>query len=169
VGPGDPPARPSVFAGYGYERNPDLPITFPAFRHTDAEHNRRGAFCGRGVINGFENTWEPLMILDQDQESVAYLQIDGVIVVLPNFGDELGKLSVGERRDAFGGKLSVCNNLYQYGIPFINTTYHTYLIDGAEFHRDLDFFMRVCRVVKGHLDRRSLRRDQGLPGSERDD
>jgi len=100
-------------------------------------------------------------------------RIDGVIVVLPNFGDELGivqtldmarldvpvlvqacddelgKLSVMERRDAFCGKLSVCNNLYQYGIPFTNTTYHTYPIDSAEFRHDLDFFMRVCRVVKG--------------------
>jgi L-fucose isomerase-like protein len=100
-------------------------------------------------------------------------EIDGVIVVLPNFGDELGivqtlemarlgapvlvqacddeidKLSVSERRDAFCGKLSVCNNLYQYGIPFTNTTYHTYPIDSAEFRHDLDFFARVCRVVKG--------------------
>jgi L-fucose isomerase-like protein len=99
--------------------------------------------------------------------------IDGVIIVLPNFGDELGivqtlelakldvpvlvqacddeidKLSVAERRDAFCGKLSVCNNLYQYGIPFTNTTYHTYPIDSAEFRQDLGFFARVCRVVKG--------------------
>jgi len=100
-------------------------------------------------------------------------KIDGVIVVLPNFGDELGivqtldmakldvpvlvqacddevdKLSVAERRDAFCGKFSVCNNLYQYGIPFTNTTHHTYAIDSAEFLHDLDFFARVCRVVKG--------------------
>jgi L-fucose isomerase-like protein len=99
--------------------------------------------------------------------------IDGVVVVLPNFGDELGivqtldmaklgvpvlvqacddeidKLSVAERRDAFCGKLSVCNNLYQYDIPFTNTTYHTYPIDSAEFRHDLGFFARVCRVVKG--------------------
>jgi L-fucose isomerase-like protein len=100
-------------------------------------------------------------------------KIDGVIVVLPNFGDELGvvqtlelsgldvpvmvqacddevdKLSVAERRDAFCGKLSVCNNLYQYGIPFTNTTYHTYPIDSPTFLADLRFFARVCRVVKG--------------------
>jgi L-fucose isomerase-like protein len=99
--------------------------------------------------------------------------IDGVIVVLPNFGDELGivqtldmaglgvpvlvqacddeidKLSVSERRDAFCGKFSVCNNLYQYDIPFTNTTYHSYPIDSVEFRTDLDFFSRVCRVVKG--------------------
>lgn len=100
-------------------------------------------------------------------------KIDGIIVVLPNFGDELGvvetiqlsgldvpvlvqacddeidKLSVSERRDAFCGKLSVCNNLYQYGIPFTNTTYHTYPIDSPEFVADLGFFARVCRVVNG--------------------
>ncbi len=100
-------------------------------------------------------------------------RIDGIIVVLPNFGDELGvvqtidlaglgvpvlvqacdddldKLSVSERRDAFCGKLSVCNNLYQYGIPFTNTTYHTYPIDSDLFTQDLDRFARVCRVVKG--------------------
>ncbi len=100
-------------------------------------------------------------------------RIDGVVVVLPNFGDELAvvetlemsgldvpvlvvacddevdKLSVAERRDAFCGKLSVCNNLYQYGIPFTNTTYHTYALGSPEFAGDLDFFAAVCRVVKG--------------------
>jgi L-fucose isomerase-like protein len=100
-------------------------------------------------------------------------EIDGVVVVLPNFGDELGivqtldmarldvpvlvqacdddlgDLSVAGRRDAFCGKLSVCNNLYQYGIPFTNTTYHTYPIGSPEFVQDLDRFARVCRVVKG--------------------
>jgi L-fucose isomerase-like protein len=100
-------------------------------------------------------------------------RIDGVIVVLPNFGDELAvvqtlemaglnvpvmvqacdddvdKLSVAERRDAFCGKLSVCNNLYQYGIPFTNTTYHTYAVGSAEFENDLGFFAAVCRVVNG--------------------
>ncbi len=101
-------------------------------------------------------------------------EIDGVVVVLPNFGDEQGvvytldmarlnvpvlvqacddedpsKLDVKERRDAFCGKLSVCNNLYQFGIPFTDTTYHTCSINSPEFAKDLDFFARVCRVVKG--------------------
>lgn len=100
-------------------------------------------------------------------------RIDGVIVVLPNFGDELGvvqtldmarldvpvlvmacddeldKMSVDKRRDAFCGKLSMCNNLYQYNIPFTDTKFHTCPIDSAEFRQDLIFFSRVCRVVKG--------------------
>jgi L-fucose isomerase-like protein len=100
-------------------------------------------------------------------------EIDGVLVILPNFGDELGvvqtldlaklnvpvlvqacndrldALDVSGRRDAFCGKISVCNNLYQYGIPFTDTTDHTCDIDGGVFARDLDFFARVCRVVRG--------------------
>ncbi len=100
-------------------------------------------------------------------------RIDGVIVSLPNFGDELGvvnalqmarldvpvlvqacddeidKVDVKHRRDSFCGKLSVCNNLYQYGIPFTDTTYHTCAIDSDAFAEDLRFFASVCRVVNG--------------------
>ena len=99
--------------------------------------------------------------------------IDGVIVALPNFGDELGvvqtldlaklnvpvlvqasndrldAVSVSARRDAFCGKLSVCNNLYQHGIPFTDTTHHTCDIDGEAFKRDIDSFARICRTVRG--------------------
>jgi len=99
--------------------------------------------------------------------------IDGVIVSLPNFGDELGivnalheanlrvpvlvhafddklgKESITERRDSFCGKLSVCNNLYQYGIPFTNTTLHTCDVQSPEFTKDLERFERICRVVGG--------------------
>ena len=100
-------------------------------------------------------------------------RIDGVVVVLPNFGDELGvvqtldlakldvpvlvqacadkldAVDVSGRRDAFCGKLSVCNNLYQYGIPFTDTRDHTCDIDSEAFGQDLDFFARVCRAVRG--------------------
>jgi len=99
--------------------------------------------------------------------------IEGILVVLPNFGDELGvvntiklsglnvpvlvqacdddndKVDVKSRRDAFCGKLSVCNNLYQYGIKFTDTTYHTYSLDSEEFTNDLLKFSGICRVVKG--------------------
>jgi len=100
-------------------------------------------------------------------------QIDGIIVVLPNFGDELGivqtldlarlnvpvliqacndrldAVDVHGRRDAFCGKLSVCNNLYQYGIPFTDTSEHTCDIDSDIFQKDIDLFARLCRIVKG--------------------
>lgn len=100
-------------------------------------------------------------------------KIDGMVVVLPNFGDEIAvietivgsklkvpvlvqacndsvdKVDVKGRRDAFCGKISVCNNLYQYGIAWSDTTNHTNDVEGAEFAADLDRFIRVCRTVRG--------------------
>lgn len=99
--------------------------------------------------------------------------IDGIIVVLPNFGDEIAvataiesskldvpilvqacdddmdKLDLANRRDAFCGKLSLCNSLYQRNIKFTNTSLHTCTIAGAEFTKDIEDFAKVCRVVKG--------------------
>ena len=100
-------------------------------------------------------------------------RIDGVLVVLPNFGDEKGvaetiKLSgldvpilvqaypddpesftVERRRDAWCGKISVCNNLRQYGYPFSLTSDHTVRPTDQQFREDFEQFMGVCRVVKG--------------------
>jgi L-fucose isomerase-like protein len=100
-------------------------------------------------------------------------EIDGVIVTLPNFGDEraiadtlrlarLGvpvlvqatpdsasKMTITHRRDSFCGKMSACNNLKQYGIPYSLTELHTVALDSPEFRRDLDGFAAVCRVVRG--------------------
>jgi L-fucose isomerase-like protein len=121
-----------------------------------------------GNIEGYEDAIKSAKYFKQKAD-----KIDGIIVVLPNFGDELGvvntikmsglnvpvlvqacdddndKVGVKERRDAFCGKLSVCNNLYQYGIKFTNTTYHTYSLDDPEFEKDVHKFAAVCRVVKG--------------------
>ncbi len=100
-------------------------------------------------------------------------EIDGILVCLPNFGDEKGvaetlkhaelsvpvlvqaypdnlnAFNVERRRDAFCGKMSVCNNLRQYGFDYSLTELHTChpLDDG--FKQDLRNFMGVCRVVNG--------------------
>ncbi|MEE1091917.1 MAG: fucose isomerase, partial [Prevotella sp.] len=100
-------------------------------------------------------------------------RIDGIIVSLPNFGFEIGiinaisvadlrvpvlvqacddendKVDLDSRRDAFCGKISVCNNLYQYGIPFTDTTLHTYSIYSDMLVKDINKFAAICRVVNG--------------------
>lgn len=100
-------------------------------------------------------------------------RIDGIIVSLPNFGFEIGiinaisiadlnvpvlvqacddendKVDLDSRRDAFCGKISVCNNLYQYGIPFTDTTLHTYSIYSDLLAKDINRFAGICRVVNG--------------------
>ena len=100
-------------------------------------------------------------------------RIDGIIVTLPNFGDEraiadtlraaalpvpvliqatpdtAGRMTITDRRDSFCGKMSACNNLKQYGIPYSLTTRHTEAPDSEVFAQDLEWFAAVCRVVRG--------------------
>jgi L-fucose isomerase-like protein len=99
-------------------------------------------------------------------------KIDGILVTLPNFGDERGvanavrwsglnvpvlvhafnddprNMTIKDRRDSFCGKMSVCNNLRQYNIPFTLTRLHTVSPDNASFHQDLQDFVVTCRVLK---------------------
>jgi len=53
------------------------------------------------------------------------------------------------RRDAYCGKISVCNNLYQYGIKFSLTKSHVLSLSNSEFDSELDRFISICKVVKG--------------------
>ncbi|HEY1808021.1 MAG TPA: L-fucose/L-arabinose isomerase family protein [Acidobacteriaceae bacterium] len=100
-------------------------------------------------------------------------EIDGIIVTLPNFGDERGiadsiryskldvpvlvqatpdrrnDMKITDRRDSFCGKMSACNNLMQYGIPYSITAKHTVQPSSDEFAKDLDWFAKVCRVTNG--------------------
>ena len=99
--------------------------------------------------------------------------IDGIVITLPNFGDERAiadtlrmanlnvpvlvqatpdrpaLMTIAERRDSFCGKMSACNNLTQYGIPYSLTTLHTEAPQSETFRKDLEWFLGVCRVVKG--------------------
>lgn len=100
-------------------------------------------------------------------------RISGVLVCLPNFGDEKGvadtlklaalnvpvlvqaypddldRLDVVRRRDAFCGKISVCNNLRQAGIAYTLTTKHVVHPLDPSFRSDLLDFLAVTRVVNG--------------------
>jgi len=100
-------------------------------------------------------------------------RIDGIIVTLPNFGEESGiadalklanldipiliqatpddpgKMSAADRRDSFCGKISTCNNLMQYNIAYSLTEKHTVDVNSEDFVKELEKFKGVCRVVKG--------------------
>jgi L-fucose isomerase-like protein len=100
-------------------------------------------------------------------------EIDGIIVTLPNFGEERGivdairlsglkvpvlvqatpdrsdNMTIAVRRDSFCGKMSACNNMMQYGIDYSLTTLHTEAVSSPEFKADLEWFSQVCRIVKG--------------------
>jgi L-fucose isomerase-like protein len=115
-----------------------------------------------------EDATECARVLKENAEN-----IDGVVVTLPNFGDEKGiaetlklsnvdvpilvhafpddveKMDRAHRRDSFCGKFSVCNNLYQYGTRFTNTQNHVEAPDSEAFRKDLVLFGRICATVKG--------------------
>jgi L-fucose isomerase-like protein len=100
-------------------------------------------------------------------------EIDGIIVTLPNFGDEKtaaetirlaglnvpvlvhafpdtpGKMLITDRRDSFCGKMSVCNNLQQFGIRYSLTSLHTVDPASSAFTADVSRFSALCRVVNG--------------------
>jgi L-fucose isomerase-like protein len=58
-------------------------------------------------------------------------------------------MDVVNRRDAWCGKISVCNNLYQFGIKYSLTTKHVVSPKDESFISDLENFIAVCRVVNG--------------------
>ncbi|WP_324716594.1 L-fucose/L-arabinose isomerase family protein [Carboxydochorda subterranea] len=120
-----------------------------------------------GAVENYEEARRTAQFLRAHRD-----EIDGVVVSLPNFGDEravadtlrmagldlpvlvhafpdeVGKMGIQLRRDAFCGKMSVCNNLRQYGVRYSLTTRHTVGVDDPSFREDLRWFASVARVVK---------------------
>jgi L-fucose isomerase-like protein len=127
-----------------------------------------GATTKLGGVETYQEAQKCANLFKQHAENII-----GVWVVLPNFGDEKGvadtlklanlnvpvliqaypddldKLDVARRRDAWCGKISVCNNLYQYGIKYSLTTKHVVRPNDPSFIADLQNFIATCRVVKG--------------------
>ena len=107
-----------------------------------------------GVVETFEDAKRCAALFKANRD-----RIDGVIVTLPNFGDEraiantlrladlgvpvlvqatpdtAGKLTIQYRRDSFCGKMSACNNLRQYGIAYSLTKLHTESVNSAGIRR----------------------------------
>lgn len=100
-------------------------------------------------------------------------RLDGILICLPNFGDEKGvadsirlaevnvpilvqaypddidQFGLDRRRDAYCGKISVCNNLRQFGFKYSLTRDHTVTVLDPRFREDLISFVQTCKVVRG--------------------
>ncbi|HVB40628.1 MAG TPA: L-fucose/L-arabinose isomerase family protein [Terriglobales bacterium] len=121
-----------------------------------------------GAVESYEEAKRCAELFRAHQDDIA-----GVIVTLPNFGDERAvadtlrlsglrvpvlvqatpdvpaQMSIAARRDSFCGKMSACNNLRQYGIPYSLTASHTVAPESEAFAADLAQFAAVCRIVRG--------------------
>lgn len=155
---------------------------FPDHLVTEARRDIAGVFDKLGIkaiqlaendtkLGGVETYSDARKCADLFKQHAA--ELDGVLVCLPNFGDEKGvvdtlkmagikkpiliqaypddlnKFNVELRRDSYCGKISVCNNLLQSGLPFTLTTKHVSRPDSPSFKVDLQKFIGVCRVVNG--------------------
>ncbi|MBS1871793.1 MAG: fucose isomerase [Acidobacteria bacterium] len=121
-----------------------------------------------GAVESREDAKRCAALFKENKDKIA-----GIIVTLPNFGEErtlveairmadLGvpvlvqatpdnasKMTIADRRDSFCGKMSACNNMQQYRIKYSLTTLHTEAPNSPEFKKDLAWFAAVCRVANG--------------------
>jgi len=81
-------------------------------------------------------------------DAIKFADLD-VPVLVQAFPDVPTEMDISRRRDSFCGKMSVCNNLMQYGIPYSLTMLHTVDPESESFRQDLSKFGAICRVVKG--------------------
>ena len=119
-----------------------------------------------GAVETLEEGRQFAQFLDENRND-----LDGVILTLPNFGDENGAIAAlrnarmpilihaypdtltamdpSQRRDAFCGKLSIMDVLCQNGVAFTALKPHVVHPADPEFARNIDHFARLCRVVRG--------------------
>jgi len=155
---------------------------FPDSLVAEARRDLTGVFAVLGIQTvmltpeqtklGAVETWQDAVLCGQLLREQKH-RIDGVLICLPNFGDEKGiadalrlselncpvlvqacpddldQFGLERRRDAFCGKISVCNNLRQYRIKYSLTRDHTVAIGSDDFKQDLLEFLATCRVVRG--------------------
>lgn len=133
-------------AGHGYiEMDPSL-TRFGAVE-TMAEGKAYAAFLKQhageydGVILSLPNFG------DENGASVA-LQDAGVPILLQAYPDEFGKMDFNHRRDAFCGKLSIADVFRQMNIRFTVFDKHVVHPASEDFQQELKKFAAVCRIVK---------------------
>lgn len=81
--------------------------------------------------------------------AVSALQDAGVPIFILAYPDELDKMNFHERRDAFCGKFSIMDVFYQYQLPYTVFPPHTVHPFSEEFENQIDAFDKVCKIVKG--------------------
>ncbi|MFV0352719.1 MAG: L-fucose/L-arabinose isomerase family protein [Oscillospiraceae bacterium] len=84
---------------------------------------------------------------DENGATVA-LQDAGVPILLQAYPDEFGLMDFNHRRDSFCGKLSIADVFRQNNIKFTVMEPHTCHPASKEFNRQLTTFAQTCAIVK---------------------
>jgi L-fucose isomerase-like protein len=83
-----------------------------------------------GAVETYQDVKKCAQLFKENRDN-----IDGIIVILPNFGDEQAVVQ------------SI--DMSELNILFTNTTFHTCSIESEIFTKDIERFAGICRVIKG--------------------
>jgi L-fucose isomerase-like protein len=123
-----------------------------ATRHGAVENPREGERYARFLRENagrFDGVILALPNFGDETGAVAALQDAGVPILVQAYPDELEKMAPAHRRDAFCGKFSVMDVFCQYGVRFTALKPHTVHPRTPRFAENVDTFDRICRVVRG--------------------
>jgi len=140
---------PRVLAAMGHRT---LALDPAATRHgaveTPAEGRKYAAFLRehRGEFGGVILC---LPNFGDETGAVAALADCGVPILVQAYPDSLDRMQPEVRRDAFCGKFSIMDVFHQYGVAFTALKPHTAAPSGAAFRSNVEHFDRLCRVVNG--------------------
>jgi len=123
-----------------------------ATRHGAVETAREGAAYASFLqqhAGEFDGVILSLPNFGDETGAVAALQDCGVPILLQAWPDEPGRMDFQHRRDAFCGKFSIMDVFYQHGIKYTAFAPHVVHPESPAFARHLDWFAATCRVVRG--------------------
>lgn len=134
-------------AGYQY-LIPEEEMTRYGAVETRAEGKRYAAW-----LKSHEGEYDGVIMclpnFGDENGGVAAVQDAGVPVLLHAYPDEIGKMDFEHRRDSYCGKFSFADVFHQYGIPFTMLEPHVVHPLSETFADNLRDFAGICRVVNG--------------------
>ncbi len=134
-------------AGYGYII-PDASMT----RYGAVEGRAEGLVYAKWLAEHrgeYDGVILCLPNFGDENGAIAALQDCGTPILIQAYPDEIGKMDFAHRRDAYCGKFSIMDVFYQYKLPFTVLEPHVVHPLADEFRNNLNEFAAVCRVVRG--------------------
>lgn len=134
-------------AGYGYLMPPAEMTRYGAVETKD-EGLRYAAWL-KEQSDSYDGVILCLPNFGDENGAIAALQDCGVPILIQAYPDEIGKMDFEHRRDAYCGKFSICDVFHQYQLPFTISEPHVVHPGTDDFRKNLRDFAAVCRVVNG--------------------
>ncbi|MGC9468577.1 MAG: L-fucose/L-arabinose isomerase family protein [Anaerolineae bacterium] len=143
---------PRVLREMGHEV---LMLDADATRHGAVETPREGEVYANFLAENrgkFGGVILSLPNFGDENGAVAALKDAGVPILIHAYPDEMDKMAPEVRRDAFCGKLSIMDVFHQNGLKFTALKPHVVSPTSDRFRANVDHFDRVCRVVNAMQD-----------------